>query len=346
MSLNKIIFEHIDDKYAYGKYGEFTVIMMTKNRFINATKLCKEYSKEFFNWKQNKNNQELINEVEIDIYSGLGIPRAEENKSFIIINGGKNQLIKGTYVHELLIPHIASWISSKFAVKVSKIINSFIANEYINEIKKKDNKIDSLEEKLNIIIEDNKETKLINEKLLKSNEELLKYSKKSEKQNRKLEQKLDDTNDNLIDIKDELTESNKKLGYACKKLDIAVEDRVPKTEEHDKFESIAILKCTKKKVLFRYYCIRGQLYHVNKRIKKKTIEEKYEELIRIDDVSHSVNIWNRLKEKLRKKVEYCGNEMNLIDINENDFIDTIKLVYDKRKEIIINENNDDTSDDE
>ena len=31
-----------------------------------------------------------------------------ENKSFIIINGGKNQIIKGTYVHELLIPHIAS----------------------------------------------------------------------------------------------------------------------------------------------------------------------------------------------------------------------------------------------
>ena len=63
-------------------------------------------------------------------------------------------------------------------------------------------------------------------------------------------------------------------------------------------------------------------------------------------MSHSVNIWNRLKEKLRKKVEYCGNEMNLIDINENDFIDTIKLVYDKRKEIIISDNNEDTSDDE
>ena len=41
MTLNQIIFEHIDDKYAYGKYGDFKVIMMTKNRFINATKLCK-----------------------------------------------------------------------------------------------------------------------------------------------------------------------------------------------------------------------------------------------------------------------------------------------------------------
>ena len=31
--------------------------------------------------------------------------------------------------------------------------------------------------------------------------------------------------------------------------------------------------------------------------------------------------------------------MNLIDINENDFIDTIKLVYDKRKEVIIDIDN-------
>ena len=79
MSLNQIIFEHIDSKYR-----DFKVITMTENRYINATKLCKEYGKEFFNWNQNKNNQELINEVEIDIYSILG-----NKKAIIIINGGK-----------------------------------------------------------------------------------------------------------------------------------------------------------------------------------------------------------------------------------------------------------------
>ena len=92
---------------------------MTKNRYINATKLCKEYSKEISNWKQNKHNQELINEVEIEIFSIHGYPRIENNKSIIIIKGGNNQLICGTYVHELLIPRIASWISSKFAIKIS-----------------------------------------------------------------------------------------------------------------------------------------------------------------------------------------------------------------------------------
>jgi len=38
--------------------------------------------------------------------------------------------------------------------------------------------------------------------------------------------------------------------------------------------------------------------------------------------------------------------MNLIDINEIKFIDIIKNVYDKRKEIIIENNNNDDSDSE
>jgi len=65
-----------------------------------------------------------------------------------------------------------------------------------NKIEKKDIKIDKLEEKLNILINDNKETKIINEKLLEDNKdtkkineeiknmnkEIIKYSKKMERQ--------------------------------------------------------------------------------------------------------------------------------------------------------------------
>jgi hypothetical protein len=45
MSLNNIIFKNIDEDYAYGKYADFTVIIMKKNRYINATRLCNEYGK-------------------------------------------------------------------------------------------------------------------------------------------------------------------------------------------------------------------------------------------------------------------------------------------------------------
>ena len=119
--LNQIIFKHIDDKYAYGNYGEFKVIIMKSNTYINATKLCKEYNKEIKNWKENKNNKELINEVEKDIINSAVDKPTAENKSFIVVNTSnnnqKNKLISGTYVHQLLIPHIASWISLNKKIK-------------------------------------------------------------------------------------------------------------------------------------------------------------------------------------------------------------------------------------
>jgi hypothetical protein len=108
MSLNEIIFEHIDDKYAYGKYSDFKVIIMKDNRYINATKLCKKYNKELKNWLRNDISKELIN---VDKEISAAHIRAAENKAFITINGAnnneKNKIISGTYVHELLIPQYA-----------------------------------------------------------------------------------------------------------------------------------------------------------------------------------------------------------------------------------------------
>ena len=136
-----------------------------------------------------------------------------------------------------------------------------LKNKYIIKLKfkidKKDNKIDKLEEKLNIIINDNKNTKIINEKLLednqvtkimnekllednqvtkKYNEEIIKRSKKMESQLNEALEKLDITNDKLDDANEELEDINEKLDITdktlikvTKKLDIAVEDRVIKT---------------------------------------------------------------------------------------------------------------------
>ena len=42
----------------------------------------------------------------------------------------EDRLISGTYAHPLLIPHIASWSSYDFALKVSKIVNEYLVLEY------------------------------------------------------------------------------------------------------------------------------------------------------------------------------------------------------------------------
>ena len=97
--MQSAILEYINDDYAYSKYGDFTVIMMISNRYINATKLCKQHGKKFKNWIRNESIKQLIEEVEKKI----------NNKSFIIKENIDNKL-RGTYVHEKLMNPIIEFI--------------------------------------------------------------------------------------------------------------------------------------------------------------------------------------------------------------------------------------------
>jgi len=132
--LQKIGYEAINDKFSYGNYGEFKVILMNSNGYINATKLCASAKKQFVHWMENKQSKALIESVENEIKN------VAEEKAFIKITGTSNTLIRGTYVHPLLITHIASWCSAEFAVKVSiwleewKRINPLNSNRYWNAL--------------------------------------------------------------------------------------------------------------------------------------------------------------------------------------------------------------------
>ncbi|AKI79717.1 kila N-terminal domain N1R/P28 DNA binding protein [Acanthamoeba polyphaga mimivirus] len=109
--IRNIIIENINNEFARGKFGDFNVIIMKDNGFINATKLCKNAGSDFYHWKETKKAKELINELEK--YTKL-----DEKELLILITGGKKYEIRGTYVHPILITNIANWISSIFAMKV------------------------------------------------------------------------------------------------------------------------------------------------------------------------------------------------------------------------------------
>jgi len=56
-----VAFQDINDEYAWVNYGEFKLIMMKNNGYVNVTKMCDEYSnKRFAHWKENKRSKELI----------------------------------------------------------------------------------------------------------------------------------------------------------------------------------------------------------------------------------------------------------------------------------------------
>jgi hypothetical protein len=95
--IQNMVIEDIDDAYAYGKYGDFKIIVMKKNGYINATKLCNDAGmnkekavKPFHHWFVNASTKELINYFATA--SGIS------PDTLFIKPRIKNEL-KGTYVH-------------------------------------------------------------------------------------------------------------------------------------------------------------------------------------------------------------------------------------------------------
>lgn len=138
--------EQIRENFWFASYGNFKVIMNKNNGFINVTKLCGLVNKKFSDWKININSLRLMHELEDEIHRALEfIPYTTEEtlqntisvnletvcKSIVTANQtSEDKLISGTYCHPLLIPHIASWCSPAFAIKVSKVINHCIVEEW------------------------------------------------------------------------------------------------------------------------------------------------------------------------------------------------------------------------
>lgn len=123
MELQEIVFETLGKDYARGRYGVFDVIVARTDCFINATKLCALGGKRFDNWLANKQSKELI--ATVASLRSPGIPGDPAR----VVAAGPN-VTRGTYVHPLLIPHIACWVSPSFAIKVSHLVNEAIVREH------------------------------------------------------------------------------------------------------------------------------------------------------------------------------------------------------------------------
>ena len=90
----------------------------------------KEARHSFTGEKQRHQRFSLTNYLLEAVSSDLGIADI-----LITINGGNQTLLtRGTYAHPDLVPHIASWVSPKFAIKVSGIINKWRALSHENEM--------------------------------------------------------------------------------------------------------------------------------------------------------------------------------------------------------------------
>nr|URM61874.1 KilA-N domain-containing protein [Mimivirus sp.] len=265
---------------------------MNLDGYINVTKLCSEAKtkngkrKEFKQWKRTSDADEFIEEIS----SEVGVTTSELLK--IVTTGSKHLTeIRGTYAHPYLVPHIASWASKKFGIRVSKIVNEYLAKEMFekhqNLIKRKDDKIDRLSKKID------KQTKTMQ----KQSETMQKQSETMKKQDKKI-QKL-------------LSQGNEVLGYAKdtnRKINVVVNERVPVSDEPKNEESFYIVKnndkVKKNKQVYGYKAIR-----ITNKSKSGTMSKYYknhpngEIILKIKYTPNAKHLWNACKEKYTSKMK-------------------------------------------
>lgn len=119
VGLTGLIFQNIDDKFSYGQYGEFDIVIKRRNGHVNATKLCDDYGRNFEKMYNDEDFLELVREFS-------KIKKVPVKLLIRDIQTGQ-KLTSGIYVHPILVPHISSLCSARFAAKMSSIISEAMA---------------------------------------------------------------------------------------------------------------------------------------------------------------------------------------------------------------------------
>jgi hypothetical protein len=348
-NLSQIVYEDIPCKnanYTFGRavYGDFDVVIMKDNSYINATKLCADGGKKLYAWINKDKPKRLVKEMTDEL---LKKDASWDGKITILVTGGENKLICGTYVHPSLIPHIASWVSTKFAMRVSDIVNNYIVQEYKDEIRRKnddimlqkilsgekDDKITSLDR--NILLLNKKIEDMALDMALSIGES---NGRLVDVQGQLVDVKgqLVDVQGQLVDVTDELEEVNDNLSKANSKLDEVVEVIVPPAKQKSLRETFAVFKLNDPKVSYEYkvFCVQNRgIKTAVGRIKKT--HRNAVEICRIDPSPNTKNILHRLKDKNIGELKYRGNFIGLkAGITEEDFIGYINKVANSGEELV------------
>jgi hypothetical protein len=242
--ITKLAYESINDTYSKARYGRFEVFMNMKTGYINASKLCASGGKRFDHWGENKNSRELVEEVK------KNLPETRD----VLITDNSYGITRGTYVHPDLIPHIASWVSPKFAIKVSKIVNDFLIREREEEIRR-------------LTGEKSELVKMLEESELRRKEdhkESLKMLEDMKKQNEKTDQKLDDAHKKLDKADNDIEDLQCKVEIVSERLDIVIDEVVPPCPVVELREEIGIWKLNDKSSKFTHkvFCRQIKTAHI------------------------------------------------------------------------------------
>jgi KilA-N domain/Protein of unknown function (DUF3627) len=303
-----ITFEFIDNQYEWGYYFDIKVLIMTQNRYINATKMCQDGDRRFRNWLNNDYAINLINEFES---SAINLA---DGKSMIRITGGNDFEIRGTYVHLDLVPSIAGWISPAFALKVNRIVNEYLLKEekikHAVVVKEKDKTIDkqaienmSLKEMVQKLIED------------------------SRNENGKLTRSVTDLTDEISKLSLDNQITHEKLDGVQNTLNVVVEDRVVIPNDKGMTNTVIIYEYD----LNKFRIFRIQKRSANKYVKRYlSMNPNAVKFAEIDYNPNSVNYFIRFKEQLKGNIKWYYNRFELLNITKDQLKEFIMKINEEK----------------
>jgi hypothetical protein len=298
--VRNICIAKIDNNYSRGQYGKFDIIMMNKNGRVNASNLCKKGGKLFKNWLRNTTSRELIDEL-----ASSAQLRADDLMQTVV--GGKNIEVRGTYVNSKLIPHIASWISPSFAIKVSEIVEEYFIKRAIEEkdkvIGQKNDKIDRMSKQLDVLVAEST-------KMTSQNKLLLNYARSTTSQ-------IDLLHIDNIELKELIGEISK--------------DKVVKLSDPTENDAFVIIQCNNKGDGGKnFYVIRTLKKSMPKTIEKYKLNNKFARVVLRIDNPHGINFWKRIGKKYGQK-----GDKPLLRIKGNNFKLINNCSVHKMKEIVM-----------
>lgn len=292
-----ITFEYINNDYEKGKYFDLDLIIMSKNGYINATKLCKDGGKKFRHWLENKGSKEQIDRLA----NSVGIPA----ELILIKNMTGPYECRGTYVHKKLKTTIASWVSPDISFKVDDIMEEYFSKEHKKIINEKNKIIDdqaienmSLKEMLKKTLENT-------ERILSKNDDLsIEMSK--------------------LSLDNEITHEM---------LNIVVEDRVVKPEDKDSTSSIVIYESIDQGPNM-FYIFRVQKRGFKAAFKRyKADNPNAIKFYEIEYNPNSINYYQRFKQKYKNEIRPHYNKFELLDITKYQLKEFIEEINNEKYQI-------------
>lgn len=128
-------FKNID--YIVSSYNGFEIIVRKTDNYFNASKLINNIN------KLEHTNKKIFHLLENRTFKDLAkeISKETDNKNPIDIQNKLPNDLSGTYMDKLLINYVCMWCSTKYLIKVNKIMDSIneqnttVMNQLIEELK-------------------------------------------------------------------------------------------------------------------------------------------------------------------------------------------------------------------